>query len=173
MAIDTSALKKFLETFGPVVEALPTVMDAVNKQNSIDKEIKRQTKELEKLQAAMDSVVAEAEAKVVEANKMAESVLATRTATQGAIADDKREAAKKAREAEAKANDKLKAIEEKTATAEKQLKAVDADLKARLKLAETEFNTRKEVMDAEIAELEKRQASAERSLATLLKKLGG
>lgn len=173
MAIDTGALKKFVETFGPAVEAIPAVLEATANKDALGREIKKQEKELEKAKAAVAQTYSEADAYAGHAKVQAEAMLAERTKVQNEIAADKREAATKAREAEAKAKEKLALAEGKVADAEARLKTVDKELKARLAEADKQYAVKVEALEEQIKDLEKRHASAEKALATLLKKLGG
>lgn len=172
MAVDIGALKKFQDLWGPVLESVPAVIDAVSKKEDMDRGIAEQKRLYEK--AEKDVADAKAEAQRVRAEAQAEmqrlsdertqmlaSMEAERVAINNQIADQK---------ADAKA--KADALSKKIADAEAKLGSLDSDFLTKHAQAQAAHDQALADMEAEIKALEDRKGKAEKALEALRAKLG-
>lgn len=172
MAVDIGALRKFQELWGPVLESIPAVMDAVAKQADFDRALRAAKADLEK-----------ANADILSAKDAAETIR-TKSAAEFEALNAKMQAAieaadRRAYDAEEDSRARINRAKEKAATAEaqadRQKAAVEAaEAQVKVKIAEVEKLHAEAVAakEAEIAALEKRQAAAEKAIETLKSKLG-
>ena len=172
MAVDISALRKFQDLWGPVLESLPAVMDAVAKQADLDRALSAAKRDFDKVMA--DVQVAKDEAEAIRA-KSVEQLEAFSVQMKAAVdAADRRavEVEEESRARIVRAKEKASAAEAK---AEQQKAAVDAaESVAQANIAETEKKHAEVVKAkmAEIAALEKRQVTVENAIEALKSKLG-
>jgi len=68
MAIDINALRKFQETWSPVMDAIPAVMDMVAKQADMDRSMAQAKKDLEAAQAEVQSTYDNADKQLAKIN---------------------------------------------------------------------------------------------------------
>lgn len=172
MAVDITALRKFADTFGPAIEAIPAVIEAVAKQTDMDRALAAQAKELAKAKAEIQKAYDEADARIKVANEQVTEMLERKAAVVKEIDEMRKAADAKAKDAATKAASKLAEVEARVAASQQTLKGLDAEVAAELAAANAAHAERVKVMEAEIADLDKRRASAEKSLDTLRAKLG-
>jgi chromosome segregation ATPase len=172
MAIDVNALRKFQETWAPVMEAIPAVMDAVAKKADMDRALAAQQSELTKAKAEIQKVYDEAEKRLTAANVTIKAMLDRQAQISQAIDAARKDADEKAKVAQEAAMQRLAAVESRLAGAEAKLKTVDADIRRKTDAAMADHAAQVEAMESEIKELDKRRAAAEKALESLRAKLG-
>lgn len=172
MSINESALKKFAETFGPAIEAIPAVIEAASKARDYERLV---AESLDKLQLIEDACAKEREDKL--------KSIANADAKLAKILVKKAEASKELGSIEADfmsvnsslqgLKDKLKA-ETEVAVSVKQAKidALDDVFKAKTVALEKDLSKIKDSLESEIKQLETKRKSVETSLAKLKAKLG-
>lgn len=172
MSIDVNALRLFQATWGPVLDAIPTVIDAIGRQADFDRELKLKAMALDDANKEIESVYAEADKRLQAINNQMTEAINARFANEAAIEKAKRDAADAADEAAKAQNAVLADIAEKIAAKNAELSAVDAEIAAKTAAAQAEHEAVVAKMAAEVADLEKRQAVAEKALESLRAKLG-
>lgn len=172
MSLDVNALRLFQATWGPVLDAIPTVIDAIGRQADFDRELKLKAMALADANKEIESVYAEADKRLQAINNQMTEAINARLANEAAIEKAKRDAADAADEAAKAQNAVLADIAEKIAAKTAELSAVDADIAAKTAAAQAEHEAVVAKMAAEVADLEKRQAAAEKALESLRAKLG-
>lgn len=172
MSVDIGALRKFQDLWGPVLEAIPAVIDAVAKKNDFDRGLIEQKLAFEKAQAEVANVYAQADKYAADANADLERVKAGHAkfmadaAAQRASEND----VLAAQQADIKA--KLTALNQKVASAQEKLGWVDTEYAAKLTQAQADHAAALAAMEAEIKATEDRRAKAEKALDVLRSKLG-
>jgi chromosome segregation ATPase len=172
MTIDTNALRKFQDLWGPVLNSIPAVLDAVAQQRDVEQFL--QTKRIEAVEAdkKIANAFEEADKRLSSVNAEMEQAMQKKAK---ALADI--EAAKKAQAAEqAKAEEAQRKLldewNQKIASLQSQFSSVQADYNKKVADAEADFAGRVLALEAEVKELEKRKAAAEKALDTLRNRLG-
>lgn len=172
MAIDVNALRIFQATWGPVIDAIPTVINVIGQQADLDRELKQKAMALEKAKKEIEDAYVEADRRLQDVNeKMADSMNA-RLSNEAAINQAKTDAANAADAAVKAQNAVLASIAEKIAAKNAELSSVDSNIAAKNAAVEAEHAALLRQMSAEIADLEKRKATAEKALDSLRAKLG-
>lgn len=172
MTIDTVSLKKFVETFGPAVEAIPAVLDAVAKQADMDRALKSQRKELEKLKVDTVNTVEQAESALLLANESREQAVKEKEKAQAEARVLISDANQKILDNQAISEEKLKAAKSKLDDVIAKCSMVESDYETKTKALQADFTKAAEQLEMEIKELEKRKASVEKSIENLKAKLG-
>lgn len=172
MAIDISALRKFQDLWGPVLEAIPAVMDAVAKQSDMDREIRVQIKALEQAQKEVALVYEDANNRVTAANSGLDVIAIQQRETLASIADEQAKAKEAASSALAAEKKKLQAVNLQVQKAAEELGKVESEYAAKLALVNAEHAAAMKKLEAEVVAMEDRQAKAETALEALKAKLG-
>lgn len=172
MAIDVNALRKFQELWTPVINAIPAVLDAAAQQADLDRALAQKRIELEKAGAEIQEAYDAADKRLVAVNEQLTVIENHKKAVLEEIGVAKQESIAAAKNLEKKAHDRLAAVEAKVKTAESVLATLDAQVTAKLAALQAEFDAKRETLDSEIKDLEKRKAAAEKALDTLRAKLG-
>lgn len=172
MAVDIGALRKFQELWGPVLEALPAVMDAVAKQEDFERWLHKAQLDLDaanaKVQAAKDDV------QKVRA-KAAEDEAEMNARVKAALEAAERRSA----DAEEESRVRIKAAKERAAAAEQQailqetaVKTAEAQVKTKIAEAQKSHDAVVVNLKAEVKALEDRKAAVEAAIEALKSKLG-
>jgi chromosome segregation ATPase len=172
MPIDTNALRKFQDVWGPVLEAIPAVLEATAKKADIDRELRAKQIELDEAGKKIAKAFEEADRRLSSVNSEMEQAMQQKAK---ALADI--EAAKKvdadnrakAEKASAKVFDEWN---QKIAALQSQFSNVEAEHAKKVSAAEADFAAKAAALDADVKELEKRKAAAEKALDALRSKLG-
>lgn len=172
MTINVSALRKFQETFGPAIEAIPAVIEAVERQADMQREVNAHKAKMEKAQAEIQAAYDQADKRLADYNGDIAKLQEQKTALTKKIKADTDAAQAKAAEAKAAADAELAKVVEETKQATAQLASIQKDVKAQIAAAQAEHDAAMKAMQAEIADLEKRRAAAEKALDALRAKLG-
>lgn len=172
MTIDTSALRKFQELWGPVLQTIPAVLDAAEREADLDRAINLKRMELERVQADLAEKVAAAERRVQSLNGDAAAALERKQAVLKELSEAKAAAAKQAAEAATQRAAELEAAKAAAASVQEQLAGLQADYTAKRAAAEAEHAQALRAMEAEIAQLATKRANAEQALRDLKAKLG-
>jgi hypothetical protein len=172
MPIDTTALRKFQDVWGPVLEAIPAVLNAVAQQNDVERFLQTKRAEMEEADKKIAKAFEEADRRLSSVNSEMEQAMQQKVE---ALADI--EAAKKAQAADlAKANEiQRKSADDwnvKIATLQSQFSNVEAEHAKKVATAEADFAAKAAALEADVKELEKRKATAEKALDALRSKLG-
>jgi chromosome segregation ATPase len=172
MAIDISALRKFQDLWGPVLEAIPAVMDAVARQSDIDREVQVQIKALEKAQQEVASVYEEANNRLTAVNAELDAIALQKCETLAAIADEQAKAKEATASALSAEKKKLQAVSLQVQQVTEKLEKVEAEYAAKLASCQADHATVLARMENEVKAMEDRQAKAELALEALKAKLG-
>ena len=172
MPIDTSALRKFQDVWGPVLEAIPAVLEATAKKADVDRELRIKQVELDEADKKIAKAFEEADRRLSSVNSEMEQAVEQKAK---ALADI--EAAKKAQAADnAKAEEVQRKIADewnkKIAGLQSQFSNVEIEHAKKVSAAEADFAAKIAALDADVKDLEKRKATAEKALETLRSKLG-
>jgi hypothetical protein len=172
MAIDHRALQSFYDMWTPVMQTLPAVIDAAQREAELSRSVAQKAAEFERVNVACQDREAAAEIKVAAAmqrlNGVKEEHLELLKTFKVEISEAKAEVTKAKKDAAAKIQ------EHQASTASTQAEEVEAVKQhaSVISSLEAEHATAMKVMQAEIADLEKRKAAAEKALDTLRAKLG-
>jgi len=172
MSINPKDLQKFYDMWAPVMSVLPSVITAVERENEVERHVQILQKDLERIKAEKQQVIEAAEAKLHAISEAIEE-----TATKKAAAD----AEVKAYEADCKLKiaDKQKATEAKINALESKVTAITQQIEnsekahgMRLKAMEDELRTKQVEAEAQLAEIERKTAAANKALDNIRAKLG-
>jgi len=172
MTVDVAALRKFQEVWGPVLEAIPAVIEAVAKQDDLVRITAEQQKAVDKAKQEIASAYEQADRRLQAANDELDKIAEQKAKTQEAIESQRNAADEAASQAKAQAQANLDAIKQKTFDASLQLNSVEAEYAAKLADAKSAHAAAVAEMEAEIKSLESRKVQAEKALETLRAKLG-
>ena len=172
MAIDVGALRRFQETWGPVLDAIPAVVNMAEQQADLDRALAKKRIELTAATKEVEAAFAEADVRLEAVNKELTAVLDQKSATLAEIGNARTQADVAAKAAEVDAKKRLDAITQKVDVKSAELATVDAKIVAETNAALAEHAKAVAAMSAEIQDLEKRKAAAEKALDTLRAKLG-
>jgi delta 1-pyrroline-5-carboxylate dehydrogenase len=172
MAIDIGALRRFQSTWGPVIDVIPDVINMAEQQADLERALNKKSLELDSATKEVETVFAEADKRLIVLNKELSDVVAMKSTVLAEIESATKDAEVKAKAAEAEANARfavvIKSIEVKNA----ELAETSSKIAAKTDAALAEHAKVVAGMNAEIQELEKRKAAAEKALDTLRAKLG-
>ena len=172
MAINVGALRKFQEVWGPVLDAIPAVVEMTERQADMEREANSHRAEMDKAKAEIQKAYDEADVRLSQFNSVISELQEQKNATAAEIREMKRKATEAAKAAQDKADAKLADVERAIDVAVNKLKTIDVDYAERTMLAKTAHEVEVKAMAAEIADLEKRKAAAEKALDALRAKLG-
>lgn len=172
MAVDIGALRKFQELWGPVLEALPAVMDAVAKQEDFDRW-------LHKAQLDLDAANAKVQAAKDDAQKVRAKAAEDEAAMNARVKAALEAADKRAADAEEESRVRIKAAKERAVAAEQQailqeaaVKTAQSQVQAKIAEAQKAHDITVGNLAAEIKALEDRKAAVEAAIEALKSKLG-
>jgi len=172
MAIDTAALKKFQEIWGPVIEAIPAVLDMAASQADWERAITVKKIEFEEAGKKIDAAFVEADKRLSSVNSEMEQAMQQKAKALADIEDAKKAQADNF----AKSQQAFSVTEmdwvQKTAALQAQFAQVEANLAKKVADAEADFAGRVLALEADVKDLEKRKAAAEKALDALRSKLG-
>lgn len=172
MAIDVGALRRFQETWGPVLDAIPAVVNMAEQQADLDRALAKKKVELAAATKEVEAAFAEADVRLEAVNRELTSVLDQKAATLAEIGNARTQADVAAKAAESDAKKRLDAITQKVDVKSAELATVDAKIVAETNAALAAHDKAVAAMSAEIQDLEKRKAAAEKALDSLRAKLG-
>ena len=172
MPIDTSALRKFQDVWGPVLDAIPAVLEAVAKQSDVDRELRIKKVELDEAGKKIDAAFVEADKRLSSVNSEMEQAMQQKEKALAEIEDAKKAQAADNAKAEEAQRKLLDEWNQKIASLQSQFSNVQTDYNKKVADAEADFAGRVLALEAEVKELEKRKATAEKALDTLRNKLG-
>ena len=172
MAIDTTALRKFQDVWGPVLDAIPAVLEAVAKQSDVERELRIKKVELDEAGKKIDATFVEADKRLSSVNSEMEQAMQQKEKALAEIEDAKKAQAAddvKAAEAQRKLVDDWN---KKIASLQSQFSNVEAEHAKKVAAAEASFAEKTAALEADVKDLEKRKAAAEKALDALRSKLG-
>lgn len=170
--VNVKALRDFQKMWGPVLDTIPSVIDAVGVAKDIDRAVALRKKELADIEA-------EIEAKVSAANKELDNIKAQVQASEAqkskvdaeisqAVADEKNAI----KDATKRAKDALSGVLSKLEESQSRLDNISAEIASNMKAAKAEQDAMVQQKQSEISDLERKRVSAERALESLRAKLG-
>jgi chromosome segregation ATPase len=172
MTIDIGALRRFQATWGPVIAVIPDVINMAEQQADFERGLAAKRLELDNATKAIDAAYEEADKRLVTLNAELVEVSNQKVAVAAEIDAAQQAAAEAAKTADAAAKARLGAIEAQITESSAVLAKVDERIVADTAAAQADHAVAVKVMQAEIADLEKRKAAAEKALDTLRAKLG-
>lgn len=172
MAINVGALRKFQEVWGPVLDAIPAVVEMTERQADMEREVNAHRAEMDKAKAEIQKAYDEADVRLAAFNDEISKLQAQKNELATEIRENKRKATEAAKAAQDKADAKLAEVERAIEVSVNKLKTVDVDYAERTMIAKAAHEAEVKAMLAEITDLEKRKAAAEKALDSLRAKLG-
>lgn len=172
MSINTKALKDFQKVWEPVIESIPLVLSAVNAKGDLDRQIAAKQAELDEANEKIKAVFDKAEQELDGLKAQADSIRQEQADVIAEITRNKSEARAEADKAKQKVKDSLTAAEAKLEHLKAKVSSVEADWQEKETIAAARHAAKVAGFEAEIADLEKKKASAEKTLDNLRKKLG-
>lgn len=172
MTIDTGALRKFQEVWGPVLTAIPAVLDMVEREADLDRALNVKRVELEKAQKQIDSAFEEADKRLQAVNAEMTATMERSYKTQQEITEAKRKASVEAADAVAQKNATLTSLQAEITSTQSQLQGLQGEYANKRAAAEADHAQVVKAMNAEIADLEHRKAIAQAALDAIKAKLG-
>lgn len=172
MTIDIGALRRFQATWGPVIAVIPDVINMAEQQADFERGLAAKRLELDNATKAIDAAYEEADKRLVTLNAELVEVSNQKVAVAAEIDAAKQAAAAEAKAADAAAKARLGAIEDQITESSAVLAKVGDQIAAETSEAQAKHAEAVKVMQAEIIDLEKRKATAEKALDTLRAKLG-
>lgn len=172
MNVDIGALRKFQDLWGPVLDSIPAVIEAVAKKDDFDRGLAEQKRAFEKAQSEVAKLYADADAHVAAAQAELERLKAEQAQFMN-DASAKRAAENEvlaAQKADVKA--KVDALNQKVAEAQARVDAVNSEYAKRLADAQAAHAAAVDAMETEIKTLDERRVKAEKALEALRAKLG-
>jgi hypothetical protein len=172
MAIDTAALRKFQDLWGPVLEAIPAVLEATAKKADVERELRVKQVEIDEAGKKIDAAFVEADKRLSSVNSEMEQAMQQKAKALADIEDAKKAQAAddvKAAEAQRKLVDDWN---KKIASLQSQFSNVEAEHAKKVAAAEASFAEKTAALEADVKDLEKRKAAAEKALDALRSKLG-
>lgn len=172
MSIDTSALRKFQDVWGPVLQTIPAVLDAAEREADLDRAINAKRIELERLKKEIAEKLVAAENRVKSMNADAAVALERKQAIAREVAEARAASAQQAAADAAQRAEELAAAKALAADVQSQIANLQADYAAKRDAAEAEHQSAVKGLQAEIKAFEARRAAAEKSLNALRERLG-
>lgn len=172
MTIDIGALRRFQSTWGPVIDVIPGVINMVEQQADFERGLAAKRIELNNATAEIASAYEEADKRLIALNAELVAASTQKSEVLAEINEAKKAAAEAAKVADAKAKARLSAIEDQITESSAVLAKVKDKIAEDTSAAQAEHAQIVLVMQAEILDLEKRKAAAEKALDTLRAKLG-
>ena len=172
MPIDTNALRKFQDLWGPVLEAIPAVLEATAKKADVERELRVKQIEIDEAGKKIDAAFVEADKRLSSVNSEMEQAMQQKEKALAEIEDAKKAQAAddvKAAEAQRKLVDDWN---KKIASLQSQFSNVEAEHAKKVAAAEASFAEKTAALEADVKDLEKRKAAAEKALDALRSKLG-
>jgi hypothetical protein len=172
MAIDTTALRKFQDLWGPVLAAIPAVLEAAAKQADVERMLRVKQVEFDDADKKIATAFEEANKRLSSVNSEMEQAMQQKAQ---ALADI--EAAKKAQSDSFDAAKQAFAVTEmewvqKTSALQSQFSQVEANLAQKMADADATYADKVTALEVDVKDLEKRKAAAEKALDVLRSKLG-
>lgn len=172
MAVDVGALRKFQDTWGPVLEAIPAVIEAVAKQDDFVRLEAEQQKLLDKAKQEIAGAYAQADKRLEAVNAELDALAKQKLSMQTAIESQRAEADAAAKVAQADAKTKLDTLNKQIDATAARLSNLGADYAAKLADARAAHEAAVQSMQSEIRGLEQRKYQAQQALDALRAKLG-
>ena len=172
MTIDIGALRRFQSTWGPVIDVIPGVINMVEQQADFERGLAAKRIELNNATAEIASAYEEADKRLIALNAELVAASTQKSEVLAEINEAKKAAVEAAKVADAKAKVRLSAIEDQITESSAVLAKVKDKIAENTSAAQAEHAQIVLVMQAEILDLEKRKAAAEKALDTLRAKLG-
>jgi chromosome segregation ATPase len=172
MTISIGELRKFQDTWGPVIATIPAVINMVEMEADLNRALVTKRQEFEAAEKSIASAFEEADKLLEKINQELEAVSKEKQALREEIDASRTKFAEQARQIEVDRDASLSGIQ--AAIADAQGKATQAiqEAEASVAKAQADAAVQKAEMEAEIKDLEKRRAAAEKALDTLRAKLG-
>jgi len=172
MAIDTAALRKFQDVWGPVIDAIPAVLDAAAQQKDVERFLQSKRAEMEEADKKIAKAFEEADKRLSAVNSEMEQAMQQKAKALAEIEDAKKidvDNRAKAEEAQRKVVDEWN---QRIAKLQSQFSNVESEHAKKVIDLEADFAGRVLALEADVKDLEKRKATAEKALDALRSKLG-
>jgi chromosome segregation ATPase len=169
--INVKALKDFQKVWSPVIESIPQVLEAVAVKSNLEKAIASKQSELDQAKDAVQAVFDKANQELDALKAEAVKIQQDSEESKRQIGVDKADARSAIAKAKSKADAAIASKETRLQELEAKIGSLDSDYAAKAREAERKHGDAVKAMLAEIADLEKKAATAERTLENLRKKL--
>jgi hypothetical protein len=170
--IDIGALHSFQNAWGPVLAAIPAVINMAEQQADLNRALAAKRLELTSASDEIDAAFKEANSRLATLNQEMTKVLAQKADVMASIEAAIVAADKTAQAAEAAAKTQLGETLKTLAARSEELAAMGVDIEAKAAAASSAHANAVAVRNVEIQDLEKRKAAAEKALDTLRSRLG-
>lgn len=172
MPIDTTALRKFQDVWGPVLDAIPAVLEAVAQKTDVERELRIKQIEIDEAGKKIDAAFVEADKRLSSVNSEMEQAMQQKAKALADIEEAKKAQAADNAKAEEAQRKLLDEWNQKIASLQSQFSNVEAEHAKKVAAAEASFAEKTAALDADVKDLEKRKAAAEKALDALRSKLG-
>jgi tetrahydromethanopterin S-methyltransferase subunit G len=172
MAIDTNALRKFQELWGPVIEAIPAVLEATAKKADAERELRIKQVEIDAADNKIAKAFEEADKRLSSVNSEMEQAMQQKAKALADIEYAKKVDADNRVKAEESQRKVVDEWNQRIAKLQSQFSNVESEYAKKVIDLEADFAGRVLALEAEVKDLEKRKAAAEKALDALRSKLG-
>lgn len=172
MSIDVSALKQFQKTFGPLLEAIPGVLDSLAAESDLDRAIAAKRKEFSELLEKIDEQRAVVAEQVANARALVKAEQDKLADVKKAIREERQAADVAAQQAKQEVVNAMSALESKRDALSADVRDLDAVHSRKLAALQAEYDNMAGLRIAEIAELTSRKDAAAAALDAIRAKLG-
>lgn len=172
MNIDVTALKQIHAVFGPVISAIPAVIDSLNSASDLERAILIKRTELEKLNEAIQQTNDITNERVQNAQKLVADEQQRLAMVRQEVKDARAETAKLVADRKNELAQATAAAEERLSEVRALLAGVSATYEQKRLQAEREHAEKMLEYAAEIAEFETRRENAAKALEELKARLG-
>ena len=172
MPIDTTALRKFQDLWGPVVEAIPAVLEMSAKQADWERSLAVKKIEFEEADKKIVKAFEEADKRLSSVNSEMEQAMQQKAKALADIEYAKKVDADNRVKAEESQRKVVDEWNQRIAKLQSQFSNVESEYAKKVIDLEADFAGRVLALEAEVKDLEKRKAAAEKALDALRSKLG-
>lgn len=172
MALDIAGLKRFQDTFGPVLAAIPAVLDAAAQMDDLNRGIALKRVELEKAIAEVQKTYDDADARITSVNEVLASAQADAAAAKAEAKEIRSQAVARAKASDAKIAEAQAAADVALASKHSELAGLEQAYALKKMEAEAAHAAVLADLEAKAKDAEKRLATAEKALDALKSKLG-
>lgn len=172
MAIDIGALRKFEDTWKPILDAIPAVVSMVQQQNDLDRSIAAKRREFEEAEQEIKDAYEEANKRLIALNAEMERIMACNKDYEEQTAQLVTARDREISELVSNRRKSITTVEKKLADAESKLAAVEADIAQKQATFDAEVKAKTSAAETALADIEKRRQAAETALEAIRAKLG-
>lgn len=172
MQVNPKELQKFMDVWQPVIAALPTVINAVEREQELSSNVARLEAQLQKTLSDIEAAVSQKSERLALVDAEIQVLIGRKNEANQELKDTLRDTKAEIAQAKKAAAAKIKEHETAAAEAESAAAAAEKNLDLKLKAIETSFDSLRAEKQSQIDELEAKRLAAEKTLSELRSKLG-